>query len=64
MTEPAGQWATQGLAQLFAVQLEDLKAGTELCHLCPSCLFWQPASKLSHQENQEPHRALGKDEKC
>lgn len=54
----------QGLARLFPIQLEDLKAGAELCHPLPSCLFWQGVRKLWRQKNQELHGTLGKDEKC
>lgn len=64
MTEPAGQWAVRGLAQLFPLQLEDLKAGTELCHPLPQLPLLETCQKIVSQENQELHGALGKNEEC
>lgn len=36
----------QGLARLFPVQLEDLKAGTELCHPLSQLLFLATGQKI------------------
>lgn len=61
MIDPAGRWAAQGLARLFPLHLEGLRAGAELCHpvsklpFLATCLNWGEP-KL--------HGALGKDEKC